>query len=83
VTLNAPTETINRAYPALSPGLTTRFFVSRGLTLRADARSHLYVDKVEDYYQQPNSLGEYPLKPLLRMSFILSAGISGFLPGSR
>jgi len=68
--------------PYLAPhlGLTTRFFLSRLLTLRLDARMHGYVTQVPDYNSEPLSDNTYPLKSSLKGSFILTAGVSGFLP---
>jgi len=69
----------------LSPslGLTTRFFLNRWLTLRADTRFHGYVQEITDYLQDPttgaNGEQVFPTKRVFKTSFILSIGLSGFL----
>jgi outer membrane beta-barrel protein len=82
--LNGPLEP-REAKWFVSPniGLATRFFLTRWMTLRADIRMYGYVEKVTDYanpYVDATGATAYPFKNAFRDSFILTTGVSFFLP---
>ncbi len=77
----APRET--ETFASGSLGMTIRFFLTRWLTLRADARLYGYIDTdVVDYAHPDNSgpVTTYPYKSVFRNSFILAVGLSSFWP---
>ncbi len=74
---------VTESFASGSLGLSIRFFLTRWLTLRTDARLYGYIDSDVVDYSNPyveNGVTRYPLKSVFRNSFILAVGLSSFWP---
>ncbi len=74
---------VTETFPSGSLGLSIRFFLTRWLTLRTDARFYGYIDSNVVDYANPyveNGVTKYPMKSVFRNSFILAVGLSSFWP---